>query len=710
MRQPQSNSSPQKRLFHTYLVLSLVLTLIVTAASYAAYRSKVFRRADLVLYDRHLCWKPAEPSSGKVALVLMDQESAERLGRKKSTWSRRHMAAALGNLCKAGAEVIGLDVVFFAPGVDPEEDRVLAGAMDRCGNIVLARFVAVEGRGEVAPLPVFQEAMIGDGFINMVPDRDGVLRKIPFLSIKPVEEGLSVSPSFSLEMVRAFKNLDFAFEFPPGKHFFLGGGQDERLELPYPDLRIHYTGREEVFTRVSFADAVENRFSPDAVQGKIVLIGSALATDKDAFATPFSGTSGLEEQFGETFGDVLTGNLGQKTVGVACHAHAIETILKESYIDTAGTWVVLLLVIVSGTMGLVFYPQRPGAFWGLGILCLFSAVILLVAHWAFSRHLVWVEVSPALAVVGIQYILGIGVQRAYSRRRTQVVTGLFGKYVSRGVVEDLLRGNIDESLEGRSVEVTVLFTDLRSFTSISESLTPRETGQLLNTYFDAMIPAVFRHGGTLDKLIGDAVMAFFGAPGEQPDHPTQGVLTALDMVKALERLRQEGEVKGVERLAMGVGLNTGRVTAGNLGSQTFMDYTVIGDTVNLASRLEGLNKHYGTTVLLSGETARCLDDRFLVRALDLVRVKGKEKPVSLFELMGLKGDSVDGLEDFIRVFEDGLRSYRSQEWDAADARFQEALRMRPEDGPARLYLERVCRNREVPPPPEWDGVTVFQSK
>ena len=710
MARPQQKSSPQKRLFRAYLVFSLALTLGVTAACTAAYRYKLFQHADHILYDLHFRWKSAQPSSGTVTLVLMDQQSAERLGRKKGSWSRRHMASALENLCKAGAEVIGLDMVFFAPAADAEEDRTLAAAMDQCGNVILARFVAVEGRSEVSPLPMFQNAMIGDGFINMVPDRDGVLRKIPFLSIKPVEGGLSVSPSFSLEMVRAFRNLDFTFDFSHGDHFYLGGPQDERLELPYPDLRIHYIGREEAFTRLSYADVVLNRFPPRAVREKIVLIGSTLATDNDVFATPFSGSSGVKERFGGTFGEILTGDVGRKTAGVTCHAHAIETILQETYIDTAGMPLVLLLVILSGLAGLVFYPQRPGAFWGLGILSLVAASILGLSHWAFSEHLLWVEAAPALGAIGVQYILGIGVQRSYSRRRTQIVTGLFGKYVSRGVVEDLLRGNIDESLEGRSVEVTVLFTDLRSFTSISESLTPRETGKLLNTYFDAMIPVVFHHGGTLDKLIGDAIMAFFGAPAEVPDHPVCGALTALDMENALRDLRTGGGVKGIERLAMGVGLNTGTVTAGNLGSQSFMDYTVIGDTVNLASRLEGLNKHYGTTVLLSGETAGRLDDRFLVRELDLVRVKGKELPVSIYELVGVKDGLDEKRERLVRVFEEGLRQYRSRAWDSAEALFQEVLTMDPDDGPARLYVDRVRCCYDQPPPQDWDCVTVFETK
>ena len=703
-------SQPQSRLVRNHLLLSIFLTLLITAAAAALYRSNGFRSADQALYDAHFRWRGPGEVTGTVVLVLMDQESAERLGRKKGSWSRSHMARALENLCNAGAGVIGLDMVFFAPGDEPGTDRALAAAMERCSNVVLAWYVAVEGRSEVRPLPLFQEAMIGDGFVNMVPDQDGVLRKIPFLSIKPVAEGVAVFPSFSLEMVRAYRNLDFVLDFSHQDHFLLGGEDESRLRLPFPDLRINYAGREDAFARLSYADVVEDRIEPDRVRDKIVLIGSALPTDKDFFATPFSGASGVEERYGETFGKVLTGEFERKTAGVACHAHAVETILTEKQIRRAGSDTVLILVLLSGLLGLVFYPQRPGAFWGLLILAAAAGLALFLAHRAFAVDRTWIEIVPALSVLGAQYVAGISVQRAYSRKRAQVVTGLFGKYVSRGVVDDLLRGRIDSSLEGRSVEVTVLFSDLRGFTSISESLSPRETGLLLNSYFDVMIPTVFHHGGTLDKLIGDAVMAFFGAPADLADHPSRAALTALDMVRSLEELRARSDVPGVERLAMGIGLNTGQVTAGNLGSQSFMDYTVIGDTVNLASRLEGLTKPYRTTVIVSGETAERLDERFLLRELDRVRVKGKDRPVTIHELVGLEKEVDPARRQAVRTFEAGLARYRERAWPEAEQAFTEALALDPRDGPASLYLERVRRLCACPPPPDWDCVTVFDSK
>ncbi|MBN2124316.1 MAG: adenylate/guanylate cyclase domain-containing protein, partial [Deltaproteobacteria bacterium] len=598
---------PQKRLLRNHIILACLLTVLFTGLALVLHGSPLLEQGDLLLYDLHFRWRGPVKTADRIALVLMDQRSATELERKKGSWSRAQMATAIENLSRAGADIIGLDLVFFAPGHEVEEDRVLAKALEGSGRVVLAKFVAVDGRGEVGPLPLFQEHMIGDGFINMFPDRDGVLREAPFLAVKPVAEGVAVSPSFALEIVRAFLDLDFALDFSAKDRFSIGGTGQDALRLPYPDLRIYYFGGDGTFPRLSYTDVVHNRFHPDVVRGRIVLVGSSLATDKDFFPTPFSGYRRDTPRFEAEFGRVVNKDTGAQTPGVACHAHAVETILQGRFIGTPGQGWVLALTLCTGLLGLVFYGHRPGALWGFLLLVGCLLLLLASSHYLFVRHLQWVRVAPALGVLVIQYISGIALQRAYGRKRTALVTGLFGKYVSPGVVTEILSGEIGAGLEGRAREVTVLFSDLRGFTTLSETLSPEETGRLLNVYFDAMIPIVFRHGGTLDKLMGDAVMAFFGAPGVQEDHPEKAAESALEMVRTLQALREGRGEKGIDRLHLGIGLNTGDVTVGNLGSSHFMDYTVIGDTVNLGSRLEGLNKTYGTQIILSEFTARRLD-------------------------------------------------------------------------------------------------------
>lgn len=700
---------PQTRLFRRHLLFSILISAVLIFLDLAAYRVRMLERADLLLYDFHLSHKEAATSSGKITLVLMDQKSASELGRKRAAWSRKQLAAALENLHHAGCAVVGLDMIFFAPDEHPEEDDILAETVERCGNVVLARFVAEEGRAEVEALPKFQKGMLGDGFINMFPDRDGVLRRIPFFSIRPAQQGIAISPSFFLETVRAFLNLDFEVDFSGQDRFRLGKGRSA-LSLPYPDLRIHFSGGAEAFPRISFADAVFNRFDPESVREKIVLIGSVLATDKDFFATPFSGNRSRSAPYRGKFGEVLEEDLGEKMPGVACYAHAVETVLTGKFIRKFSEIHVARLTVLLGLLGMIFYLQRPGALGGALIMLGASGAILGASHLLFSRILLWVEVSPMLAVIALQYVSGISLQRTYSRKKTKLVTNLFGKYVSRGVVESILKGDIGASLDGQAREVTVLFSDLRGFTTISEGLTPQETGRLLNGYFDAMIPIVFAHQGTLDKLMGDAIMAFFNAPGDVKDHPRLAAKAALEMTRRLKKLKEESRERGIEKLSAGIGLNTGTATVGNLGSRYFMDYTIIGDTVNLGSRLEGLNKIYGTSIILGQGTAERLDSSFLIRELDRVKVKGKGEAVRIYELMDQSERPDEKSLRLVHAFGAGLGRYRSMNWTQAEKDFMEALAIFPEDGPSRLYLERVREFLQNPPGKDWDGVTAFTTK
>ena len=225
-----------------------------------------------------------------------------------------------------------------------------------------------------------------------------------------------------------------------------------------------------------------------------------------------------------------------------------------------------------------------------------------------------------------------------------------------------------------------------------------------------MIPIVFDHHGTLDKLMGDAIMAFFGAPGELQDHPQKAAETALAMVERLAQVREERHEKGIDKLEVGIGVNTGQATVGNLGSGSFMDYTVIGDTVNLGSRLEGLNKTYGTSIIISEFTAVRLDDRFFLRQLDRVKVKGKEDAVGIYELMGFKDRLEPDKIHMAEFFESGLQLYKNRKWRQAVEIFSRILEVNPDDGPSRLYLERSEELLGDPPSSDWEPITVFTSK
>lgn len=700
-----------KILLRRQILATILCALVVIGATLFAYGRGALATADNFLYDLSISWRGPVAASGQVALVLMDEESAVRLQRQRGQWSRRMLASALDNLCAAGAEVIGLDMIMSAPDQDQEADRLLAAALGRCNNVVLARVSAAQGVEEIAPLETFQEAMIGDGFIDVPLDGDGILRKIRFLNAKPQPDGgLALLPSFALELARSYKNLEFNFDFSGRDYFLLGAAGGQQLRLPYPDLLINYYGDYTAFATVSFADAVNNTFAPELVRGKVILVGSTLSSQKDFFTTPFSRFRQEAASLAGRFGDMEKGVQGSDEPGVACHAHAVETILNQAFIKHLTGRPVLLLTLLFGLAGLLFYLPRLGMVLEVAILLAVLLATVGGAHLAFLHGPTRVDVAPLLTVFFLQFMAGVTLQKSFGRRKTAMITSMFGKYVSAGVVSELIKGDISTALEGRRANLTMLFSDLRGFTTLSEKLGARDTGVLLNAYFDTMIPLVFAHRGTLDKLMGDAVMAFYGAPLPVPDHPAEGAATALEMVAQLAELKKRTDIPGLGGLNIGIGLNTGEVTVGNLGSHAFMDYTIIGDAVNLASRLEGLNKTYGTTILLSQFTAAELDNRFLVRDLDIVKVKGKEKAVTIFELAGWRERATPETLAGLELFAAGLAAYRGQRWDEAENLFRRVLEKIPGDGPALLYLERTARMRLHPPGPDWHGVTAFDHK
>jgi adenylate cyclase len=700
-----------KSLRRHQVLLSATCLVLVSVSIIFGYRAGLFSRLDNYLYDLNIIWRGPQPPSDRITLVLMDEESAVRLNRHRGQWSRRNLAAALDHICEAGAAVVGLDLVMAAADSDPAADRLLARSIRECDNVVLARVSAAQGVAEITPLDLFQEEMIGDGFIDLPLDRDGVLRKIRFFNAKPLADGgVQLLPAFALEISRLFLNLEFDFDFSGRDYFLMGGSTENRVKLPYPELLINYLGDYRSFNAVSFADAVEKRVPPENLRGKIVLIGSTLATQKDFFTTSFSRFQRDTGHLANRFKSIDQNVQGFDEPGLACHAHAVETILGQNFIRHVTGKSVLWLIAFLGWCGLPFYLPRLSM--SLEILLCFAALagLVLISHLLFLKQGVQLDIAPLLGIFSGQFIVGTALQKSFDRRKTALITSLFGKYVSSGVVNELIKGDIATTLEGRRENLTILFSDLRGFTTTAEKLGAKETGRLLNLYFDAMIPLVFNHQGTLDKLMGDAVMAFFGAPLPLPDHPAKGAETALAMLEKLRELKRRGEVNGAEELDIGIGLNTGEVTVGNLGSNVFMDYTIIGDPVNLASRLEGLNKVYGTRILCSEFTAGKLDGRFLLRDLDIVKVKGKALAVTIHELAGWRDQQEESTLALFTLFAKGIAAYRGRRWDRAEQLFRQALEVSPGDGPTRLYLERLGRFRENPPPPDWRGVTIFDHK
>ena len=693
-----------------YRRLSIWVSAVLFVSIVLLNISGAFSWVDSLFYDLHFKVRGARSPSGKIVLVYMDESSAAKLHRHQASWSRSNMAHAIDNLTAAGSEIIALDMIFSAPAHDQQQDLDLAQSISTSNNVVLARVAAVPGLGSVEALPLLQQGMIGDGFIDLPLDTDNYLRKVRFLTAHPLEDGtLQLLPAFSLEIVRTFLNLDYQFDFSHQDFFTMGSTQQQQLHLPYPELLINYYGTDSVFTQLNYADVVNNTFDKQLVAGKIILIGSKLKTEKDVFNTPFTRYHAVDSPHGYRFAKSVTTVQTSKEPGLACHAHAIETILNQTFITTLSTTNTVILLLIFAIVGhlLLFRLTKTWLTVIQGSALILA--ILTICQLAFQAGL-WITAPPLLLLTLSQLLASFALLKIHEKQRSDWVTSVFGKYVSASVVERLVQGQIAPNMNGQTQQVTVLFADLRAFTTISEQLNAQQTTQLLNTFFAAMIPQIQNQQGTVDKLIGDAIMAFFGAPVTHSNHAQQAALAALQMVTTLQQLKQQQTLPGLAQLEIGIGINSGDVTVGNLGCEAFMNYTVIGDTVNLASRIEGLNKVYGSHILLAEQTVLQLDDTLCVRELDRIVVKGKNNATTLFELVGFSEQLSDEQQHILQLYATGLALYRQRQWQEARQQFNAVLELNPADRPSQVFIQRIDQLLANPPDDDWDGITRFMRK
>jgi adenylate cyclase len=535
------------------------------------------------------------------------------------------------------------------------------------------------------------------GFFNVEPDADGVVRHsllvLPYGRSKNLDDW-DLYASLDVQTVRLFQEV-------PDQQMVLDFSETGVTALEFgpslvirPDavgrMMIDYQGDAATYPYVSIADVVRRKFPAGTFKGKIVLVGASATGIGDLRSTPFGGIN---------------------YPGVEIHANVIDNILNRYFLVRGANQVAvdLLLILLFGVpLGLWLALAKPRSMlFGLLLLVPFGFGV-----WYAFLHGWWLNfIVPSgtlVANVGFVAMYRALVEEKEKRR----VRGAFQQYLSPEVIRRLLAN--PDLVKPRKTEITVMFSDVRGFTSISEKLDAQELASLLNEYLTDMTQIIFRHSGTLDKYIGDAVMAFWGAPFEESDHATRGCHAALDMIARLKEMQKKWKSEGRPVLDIGVGLCTGVASVGNMGSSLRYGYTALGDTVNLSSRLEGLNKEYGTHILLSDTTYAAVEDPLLVfRELDLIRVKGKSQPVTLYELVAARGTpegDVPDLEEHLEFFAQGRACYRERRWQDAQIVFEKLLERWPADGPARMYLNR-CKEYLVAGPEEnWDGVYVMTHK
>jgi adenylate cyclase len=642
---------------------------------------------------------------------------------------RSYYAHLISNLERSGVRAIGLDVTFESKR-DSASDAVFDSVLTKYNNVVLAaKYEESTGGGkyrlstlERSYSNVFYRPGRRVGVVSIAgKDRDDVARRyLPMIYV-----GNFLTPTFGFALLNSALNLnDTAVVELRERNFVLGDRQIPRYDGR--SFLLNYYGPSNTFRYVKFAEIIDDstfktkeeleygadidQFDSDAelqasLKDKIVLIGSTMPEERDYHSIPLLNADGT------TFMN-----------GVEIHATAIQNVLDQNYILRADpTLEYALIILLALIVTLIIMPLRTIKIHYVVVLELASLLIVAlflfgvfeVAVRSFTNNNTLVNiVYPSLAVV-LSYIGAAVYQYLAERQQKALIKNVFSKYISSAVVNELVANPEKAKLGGDRRELTVFFSDIAGFTTISEQFHTKPEGlvELLNEYLHEMTSIVLKHEGTLDKYEGDAIMAFWGAPISQKDHALRTCLASLDMQKRLAEMRPKWKKEGRPALEVRIGINTGIMIVGNMGGKDRFDYTVIGDSVNLASRLEGANKQYGSNIMISDFTYQHVKGEVLVRELDLIQVKGKTEPVKVWELIGTSDMPLsENQKQSLEIYHEGLRLYRERSWQEAIAYFQQSKQLDPACRVADIYEQRANLYQINPPPAEWNGVFVMTTK
>jgi adenylate cyclase len=550
-------------------------------------------------------------------------------------------------------------------------------------------------RNHSAQMPLARFAEVGHrlGHFNTAPDPDGTLRRLPILA--KLEGPRGFLPHLTVQTAAAYYDAAIEPVFDPE----LGRLSSVRLVPPQGPVvsiplqvteqfaLIDHLGPRSVFKTVSFSDAVDNTFDPELVKGKALLVGVTLIGNFDQRVTPYS----------------------EFEPGIFTSASFLSNILQGVFLTRPPAMRGLeLLFMLLAPFFLARVLPRVLFRWKLLVILAVAGAWLVVDQVLFVRGLQLATVMPTFTVLlasfGIIFVGYLSVDREKVQLRSA-----FQHYLNESVMESMLQHPEKLKLGGEKKEMTVLFSDIRGFTTLAERMAPEALVKFINSYLTPMTRIVFEEGGTLDKYIGDALMAFWGAPVDQPDHALRACRAAIRFLEALTELKVAWREQNLPEFDIGVGINSGAMIVGNMGSDIRFDYTVMGDSVNLASRLEGTNKEYETRVLISESTHALVQGQVNARRLGAVRVKGKRRPVGIFELRGAQPPQGQEAQT-IRTFETAVEAYAQRQFVEAEQGFHSVLQVWPNDPPSRRYLDEIAVFKATPPEPGWDGVYTATTK
>ena len=734
------------------MMLGLLLVTLFMGNAAHFYRLHFVDRLSEIIYDYRLRLSMPAGVDERVVILDINEKSLKEEGRWP--WSRDRLALLMDELFDHyGVAAVGFDVVFaerdnssglqvlqkigqeqlkddaafqnalnqiqpqleydklFADKIKNrkvvlgyyftnEQERNISGALPPSAfpagmfKDSLIGFTTWNGYG--ANLAELQAAASGAGHFNPLVDEDGVVRRVPMIA----EYNGSYYPSLSLAMLQVYLGepqvkLGFAADKELGysglEWLELGSGS-RLLKIPVDQnvaALIPYRGRKGSFRYISVADVLHGRVNLAELKDKIVLVGTTAPGLLDMRSTPVSEVyPGVE-----VHANMIAGILDQKLKQQPAYMMGAEVL-----------WLLLVGVVLSVLLPLLS-PMRA-ILVSFFLFALSQGLSLGVWHYAD----VVMPIANSLVMVVVIFALNMSYGYFVESRTKRQITHLFGKYVPTELVDEMSKHPEQVvSMEGESREMTVLFSDVRNFTTISEGLDPKALSQLMNEFLTPLSRVVSKHQGKVDKYMGDCIMAFWGAPNPLMDHARNAILAGIEMQEKLQELQPHFAARGWPPIKVGVGINSGRVSVGNMGSEVRVAYTVMGDEVNLASRLEGITKRYGVGIVVGENTRKAVRD-IVFRELDHVRVKGKDKPVAIFEPIGIAGAVDKAVLEELKLFHEMRRLYQQQNWEQAELQLYNLQRMSPQTELYKIYVERIVHFRKNPPPSDWDGVYVFETK
>lgn len=675
-----------------------------------------------------------------VAIVDIDDRSLNVEGRWP--WPRSKLGALVDKLKAEGAAVIAFDIFFsekenniadtlitklkennlLTNNIDItlqksanlfDEDSIFAKSLSENASVLALGFLPrsqkqnqlppplltlnkqeeeqlgiIHATGYISNIAILQKAAKGGGFINIFADTDGIIRRSPLL----IAYQNDVYPALALQAVMLFLGESISLITPTyGEEKKLEGIKLGNRVIPtdeHGQVLIPFVGRSYTFTYYSATDILKGNIPKDALLGKILFIGTS--------------ATGL--------GDLQATSIQNPFPGVEIQATLVHGMLENNF-SYKPAWTLGANIFLTAFLGLIaaflfpYLGPRTLSF----IIIFFPPLLLFINNWIWQQtglilsFLVPVILWLIIAVFNIIY------GYLFETRKREQLKTMFGQYVPEKHIDEMLKMSSDFGLHGEDRDMSVLFADIRNFTSISESLTAAQLVDMLNTFFTPMTEIIFKHRGTIDKYIGDLIMAFWGAPLKDKHHARHAIQSALEMQNKVKEMQPLLEKNGWNNLQIGIGINSGIMSVGDMGSRFRRNYTVLGDSVNLASRVEALTKFYGVNIIVT-ENTRQNQSKFIFRKLDQVRVKGKKTGISLYEVVCLQAELTASMQEELDIYHRALDFYFSRQWDDALVLMTQLNQTYPDKKIYSIYLHRINDFKQNPPAEDWDGIFVHTEK